>query len=87
MKKFARSYLLYLLMPYVLAERVEYRKDTFCKRIIRNLRTGQVILWVLHVPWCHALEFNALTRITFSDLQQLLIALVLKYYLTMTNWG
>ncbi len=40
---------------------------------------------VLHVPWCHAREFDALTRITFSDLQQLLLALVLYYYLTMTN--
>ncbi len=29
LKKSARSYLLYLLMSYVLAERVEYTEDTF----------------------------------------------------------
>jgi hypothetical protein len=79
LKKPARRYLLYLPISYVLAERVEYTKDTFCKRIIRNLRAGRVILRVLRVPWCHAREFDALTRIriTFPDLQQLLLALVL----------
>jgi hypothetical protein len=38
-------------------------------------RTG--LLWLLCVPWCHAREFDAHTRITFSDMQQLLLALVL----------
>jgi hypothetical protein len=70
LKKSTRSYLLYLLTSYVLAERVEYRRY-FCKRVIGNLRAGQVVFWILHVPWCHACEFDALTRITFSDLQQL----------------
>jgi hypothetical protein len=49
----------------------------FCKHVIGNLRAGWVVFWVLRVPWCHAREFDALTRITFPDLQQLLLALVL----------
>jgi hypothetical protein len=49
----------------------------FCKRIIGNLRDGWVVFWVLRVSWCHAREFDALTRITFPDLQQLLLALML----------
>jgi hypothetical protein len=47
MKKSAHSYLLYLLMSYVLAEeRVEYGRYFF-ERIIGILRAGQVVLWVL----------------------------------------
>jgi hypothetical protein len=59
----------------------------FCKCIIRILRAGRVILLVLRVPWCHARKFDAHTRITSSNLQLLLLALVPKYYLTMTNRG
>jgi hypothetical protein len=76
MKKSARGYLLYLLTSYVLAERKEYTKDTFCKCVIGILHARRVVLWVLRVPWCHAREFDALTRITFPHLQQLLLALV-----------
>jgi hypothetical protein len=74
LKKSACGYILYLLMSYVLAERVEYTEDTFCERVIGNLRAGWVVLWVLRVPWCHARKFDALNRITFPDLQQLLVA-------------
>jgi hypothetical protein len=66
-KKSARSYLLYLLTSYVLAERVTgvYGRY-FCKRIIGNLRAGWVVLRVLHVPWCHTCKLDAHARITFS---------------------
>jgi hypothetical protein len=53
-------------------------KDTFFEPVIRILRAGWVVLRVLCVPWCHAREFDALTRITFPDLQQLLLALDLN---------
>jgi hypothetical protein len=49
----------------------------FGEHVIGNLRAGRVVNWVLRVPWCHAREFGTLTRITFPDLQQLLLALVL----------
>ncbi len=42
-KKSARSYLLYLLTSYVLAERVEYERY-FCKHVIGNLCAGRVVL-------------------------------------------
>jgi hypothetical protein len=45
---------------------------------MRILRAGRVVLQVLRVPWCHARKFDALTRITFQDLQQLLLALDLN---------
>jgi hypothetical protein len=77
LKKSAHRYLLYLPISYVLAKRVEYMKDTFASASSKNLGAGRVVLWVLLVPWCHACEFDALTRITFPDLQQLLLALVL----------
>jgi hypothetical protein len=78
LKKSAHCYLLYLLTSYVLAEWGEYMKDTFCKHVTRFLRAGRVELWVLCVPWCHACELDAHTRITFPDLQQLLLALDLN---------
>jgi hypothetical protein len=53
-------------------------KDTFCEHVTRILRAGRVVLRVLHVPWCHACELDARTRITFPDLQQLLLALDLN---------
>jgi hypothetical protein len=78
LKKSACIYLLYLLTSYVLAEREVYRIDTFCKCVTRILRAGWVVLWVLRVPWCHVCKLDALTRITFPDLQQLLLALDLN---------
>jgi hypothetical protein len=78
LKKSARSYLLYLLTSYVLAKREEYTIDAFCKCVTRTLRAGRVMLWVLCVPWCHACKLDACTRITFPDLQQLLLALDLN---------
>jgi hypothetical protein len=78
LKKSAHRYLLYLPISYVFGQEGEVYRRYFCKSIIRNLRAGQVVLWVLCVPWCHAPKFDALTRITlFPDLQQLLLALVL----------
>jgi hypothetical protein len=62
-------------MTCILAEREECTKDTFCECITRILRTGMVVLWVLHVPWCHACMLEMHTKITFQDLQQLLLAL------------
>jgi hypothetical protein len=78
LKKSAHSYLLYLPTSYILAERERYRIDSFYKHITRILRAGRVGLQVLRVPWCHARELDACTRITFSDLQQLLLALDLN---------
>jgi hypothetical protein len=78
MNESARSYLLYLLTSYVLAEWEEYVIDSFCERVTRILRAGRVMLWVLRVPWCHARELDAHTRITYPDLQQLLLALDLN---------
>ncbi len=49
----------------------------FCERIIGILSAGRDVLLVLRLPCCHACEFDAHTRITFPDLQQLLLALVL----------
>jgi hypothetical protein len=66
LKKSAHSYSLYLLTSYVLAERVEYTEDIFCKCVIGILRARWVILLVLRVPPCHAREFDAHTGITFS---------------------
>ncbi len=77
LKKSAHSYLLYLLTSYILAKKGGVYGRYFCKQVIGNLRARWVIFRVLRVPWCHAREFDALTRITFSDLQQLLLALVL----------
>ncbi len=48
-------------ISYVLAERIEYIKDTFGKRVIGNLRAGRVVLRILRVPWCHARMPDALT--------------------------
>jgi hypothetical protein len=73
LKKSAHIYSTYITC--VLAERKECTKDTFCKLITRILCAGQVVLWVLHVPWCHACMLEMQTKITFPDLQQLLLAL------------
>jgi hypothetical protein len=78
LKKSAHSYLLYLPTSYILAEWEEYMIDTFCKRVTRILHAGRFVLWVLHVPWCHARLLNARTRITCPDLQQLLLVLDLN---------
>jgi hypothetical protein len=40
LKKFAHSYLLYLLMLYVLAERVEHMKDTFASPSLGTCAPG-----------------------------------------------
>jgi hypothetical protein len=40
MKKSTRSYLLYLLMSYVLVERVEYTKDTFASASLELCAPG-----------------------------------------------
>ncbi len=66
LKKSARKLLTLPATSYVLAERKEYTKDTFCKSIIGILQAGRVVVWVLHAPWCHACKFDALTRITSS---------------------
>jgi hypothetical protein len=70
-----RQYLLYLLTTFILAERKECRKNTFCEHITRILHAGQVVLLVLHAPRCHACMLEMHTEITFPDLQQLLLAL------------
>ncbi len=66
LKRSAHHYLLYLLTSYVLTERVEVYGRYLCKCVIGNLRSRQVVFWVLRVPWCHACKFDALTRIIFS---------------------
>jgi hypothetical protein len=40
LKKSARSYLLYLLTSYVLAERVKYMEDTFASRSLEICMPG-----------------------------------------------
>jgi hypothetical protein len=40
-KKFANSYLLYLLMSYALAERVEYMEDTFASLSLEICTPGR----------------------------------------------
>ncbi len=42
LKKFTHSYLLYLLTSYVLAERVEYTKDTFASKSSETCAPGRL---------------------------------------------
>jgi hypothetical protein len=77
LKKSARSYLLYLLRSYVLAERVEYIEDTFASASSEICASGgsyfgySVFLGVMLASLTHTPESF------FPDLQQLLLALVL----------
>jgi hypothetical protein len=86
LKKSARSYLLYLLTSYILAEREEYGRY-FCEHVIGILHPGWSYFGYSVFPGIMLARFDAHTRITFPDLQQLLLALVPSYYLTMTNRG
>jgi hypothetical protein len=75
--KSTRSYLLYLLTSYVLAERVEYMEDTFASVSLETCTPGgsyfgySLFLGVMLASSMHSPES------LFPDLQQLLLALVL----------
>jgi hypothetical protein len=49
------------------------------KCVMRKLNARRIVLVILHVPWCHACMLELHTRITFSDTQQLLLALAHNY--------
>ncbi len=52
LKKSAHRYLLNLPIPYILAERVEYMKDTFASVSSEICAPGGLYLSALHVaPW------------------------------------
>ncbi len=53
---------------------------------MRKLHTGRVVLCVLRVPKCHPCMLKVHTRISFSDLQQLSLALV-NNKITITKKG
>ncbi len=52
-----------------------YERYLYGKCVMRKLRAELVVLGVLRVPRCHAHMLVVYTRITFSDLQQLSLAL------------
>jgi hypothetical protein len=86
-KKSARSYLHFLLMSYVLAERVEYTEDTFTSASSEICMPGGLYFGYSVFPGVMLTSLMHSPESLFPDLQQLLLALVLKYYLTMMNRG
>jgi hypothetical protein len=87
MEKSAHSYLLYLLTSYVLAERVEYMKDTFASASLETCAPGGWYFGYSVFPGVMLASLMHSPESLLPDLQQLLLALVLQYYLTMTNRG
>jgi hypothetical protein len=77
LKKSARSYLLYLLICYVLAERVEYTKDTFASASLETCAPGGSYFGYSVFPGVMLASSMHSPESLFPDLQQLLLALVL----------
>ncbi len=77
LKKSARSYLLYLLTSYVLAERVEYTKDTFASVSSETCTLGGLYFGYSVFPGVMLARLMHSPESLFPDLQQLLLALVL----------
>jgi hypothetical protein len=77
LKKSAHSYLLYLLMCYFLAERVEYTKDTFANVSSETCMPGGLYFGYSVFPGVMLVSLMHSPESLFPDLQQLLLALVL----------
>ena len=76
-KKSARSYLLYLLTSYILAERVEYMEDTFASASSEICTPGGSYFGYSVFPGVMLASLMHMPESLFPDLQQLLLALVL----------
>jgi hypothetical protein len=76
-KKSARSYLLYLLTSYVLAEREEYTEDTFESASSETCALGGLYFKYSVFPAVMLACSMHSPESLFPDLQQLLLALVL----------
>ncbi len=87
LKKSTHSYLPYLLTSYVLAERVEYTEDTFASGSLEFCTPGRSYFGYSMFPGVMLVSLVHTPESLFPDLQQLLLALMLKHYLTMTNRG
>ncbi len=77
LKKSASSYLLYLLTSYVLAKRVKYTEDTFASVSPEICTPGGSYFGYSMFPDVMLPNSMHSTESLFSDLQQLLLALVL----------
>ncbi len=77
LKKSACSYLLYLLMCYILAERVEYTKDNFASASSETCAPGRSYFGYSVFPGVMLVSLMHSPESLFPDLQQLLLALVL----------
>jgi hypothetical protein len=77
LKKSTRSYLPYLLMTYVLAERVEYTEDTFASTSSEILAPGGLYFGNSVFPGVMFASLMHSPESLFPDQQQLLLALVL----------
>jgi hypothetical protein len=76
-KKSARSYLLYLLTSYILAERVEYTEDTFASASLEFCVPGKLYFGYSVFPVVMLASSMRTPESLFPDLQQLLLALEL----------
>ncbi len=77
LKKSTRSYLLYLLTSYILAERVEYTKDTFASASLETCTPGGLYFGYSVFPGVMLTSSMHSPESLFPDLQQHLLALVL----------
>jgi hypothetical protein len=77
LKKSARSYLPYLLMSYILAERVENTEDIFASTSLEFCAPGGSYFGYSVFPGVMLASLMHTSESLFPDLQQLLLALVL----------
>ncbi len=78
LKKSARSYSNYLLMPYVLTDRKEYAKDTFASMSQEFCAPGRSCFGYFVFPGVMLASSMHSPKSLFPDLQQLLLALDLN---------